>query len=93
MRSFNCLLLAVAAPTLAACVSPRPLDLPDDHPGSAQAASGFVDTPTALLDYKTPEDFSTRAAADAKEPNDHGMAGHDMSGMHHGAASHGAGDQ
>jgi hypothetical protein len=97
MRSLTLLFLAMAAPALAACVIPRPLDLGDDHPGNAAAASGFVDTPTALGDYKTPEDFAARATADAKQPSGHSghdMSGmHDMRGMHHGATPQGAGEQ
>jgi predicted small lipoprotein YifL len=89
MRLPRYLALAAAAVGLTACVSAAPLRLPDDHPASPKAAAGRVDTPTAIADYKGPDEFAARAAADAKSSGGRGsMPG--MSGMKHGGMDQGA---
>ena len=93
MRQSIRALLAAISLTLAACVKPVALQLSDDHPASTKAPAGTIDTPTAIGDYKTPQEFAARAAADANAPESehmhHGMGSmRDMSSMHHGGMSH-----
>jgi hypothetical protein len=95
MRLIPHMHIAVLALGLTACVSAAPLELPDGHPASLKAAPGIVDTPTALADYASAEDFAARAAEDAKAPTSGhagmqhgGMPG--MPGMQHGGMGHGA---
>jgi hypothetical protein len=87
MRSSSKLALAAAALGLAACVDAAPLQLPDDHPASPNAASGLIGTSTAIADYKGADDFAA-SSADAMTSSGHaGMPG--MSSMPH-AMDHGA---
>lgn len=78
MKSLSALSLAAAAFGLAACISAAPLELSNDHPANPKGTAGLVATPAALEDYKTSDDFSARAAADAEAP----AGGHQ--GMQHG---------
>jgi hypothetical protein len=103
MRAHSSLTLAAATLGLAGWVSAAPLQLPDDHPASPKASSGFVETPTAIADYKSADDFAARAAAAANAPAGHGgvsgMSGMQhgdmqaMPGMQHGEAPGGAGNR
>jgi hypothetical protein len=94
------LFLALLTLGLAACVDTRPLALSDDNPASARAASGYVELPTALSDYKTPADFASRATASETASSGEmtgmpGMHHHGMEtpGAQHGGAPRGAGAQ
>lgn len=70
----------MAALGLGGCVSAAPVQFSDDNPASPKAAEGFVTPPSSLEDYKTLDDFASRAAADATGPAmDH--SGHNMPGM------------
>jgi predicted small lipoprotein YifL len=97
MRFFSSLILAVAALGLAACMSATPLALPDDHPASPMAASGGVDTATAIANYKGADDFAARALAETHSGGHDGMQHGSMpsggmsgeSGMQHGGMQHG----
>ena len=81
MRSSSAFSLIAAAFALTACGIAAPLDLADDHPASPKGAAGLVGAPTALDDYKTGDDFTARAAADAEAP----AGGHmQHQGMQHG---------
>ena len=56
----------------------------DDNPANPKAPAGFVDEPTAIANYKTPEELAKRAAVEAQAPpssmaNMPGMSG--MPGM------------
>jgi hypothetical protein len=62
------LLPALSALALGACVSATPLEISDDSPVSMKASSGFVASPAAIEEYKSPADFTTRAEEDAKAP-------------------------
>jgi uncharacterized protein involved in copper resistance len=90
MRPVPGLALAAAALGLSACIGAAPLALPDDHPASPKAASGPVDTPTALADYKTADEFAAvdaKAAAAGQGGTQHGgMDDGAMPGMQHGGA-------
>jgi Cu/Ag efflux protein CusF len=73
---------------LAGCVEARPLHLADDNPASPRASEGLVASPAALEAYRTPEQFASAAAEDAKTAAGDGMAGMNhgsIAGMDHGA--------
>jgi hypothetical protein len=97
MRSFLAVLPAVAvALVLSACVSGARLDLADHHPASPKAASGAVDTPSAIATYKNAADFAAQVTADTEAAlgshAEHGaMPG--MPGMRHEGAPQGAGER
>ena len=60
---------AAVALALAGCIESRPVSLSGEDPANPQAAAGAVDAPTAIGEYKSPEDLASRAAAEEKEPN------------------------
>lgn len=72
--------LARLAPTavalgLSACVSTAPLELRPENPASPRAASGAVDMPSALADYKSAENFAASTVENAR-PGQGGHGGH-----------------
>ena len=83
MKALSGLALATMAFSLVACVRVEPLKLSDDSPANAKAPSGFVSSPVALEEYKSPEAFASRAEEDAKTPAmDHSAhGGMNMPGM------------
>lgn len=76
------IVIALAALALAGCVSRTPLELPPEHPAQPKAPEGFVTAPAAFDDYKSVDDFSARAAADARAPAESHMQ---HQGMQHGS--------
>jgi hypothetical protein len=77
-------------------VSGAPLELADHNPASPKAASGAVDTPSAIATYKSAADFAAQATADTEyalgsHAEHSAMPG--MSGMRHEGAPQGAGER
>jgi hypothetical protein len=71
--------LAAASIALGACVAAAPMSFSEDSPANPKAPSGFVSSPTAIEQYKSAEDLTSRAQEDANAPA--------MDHSAHGAAS------
>jgi hypothetical protein len=61
-------LVAAASVALGACVATAPMSFSEDSPTNPKAPSGFVSSPTAIEEYKSAEDLTSRAEEDAQAP-------------------------